>query len=283
MIQDIHPHVFSNIFIETGICDHDYVFHFKDDALLLRQCGEELKIPVRKEFKGSADRGIFLFSLNNINCFLVNDCIVPDDPGYGYHEISFFRTLQQIEIAWASIVALQLMNWYMSNRFCGKCGSAMVPKKDERALACTGCENIVYPKISPAIIVAILSRDKILLARGTNFRGGFYSLVAGYADIGESLEEAVAREVKEEVGLDVRNIRYYGSQPWPLSGSMMIGFVAEADDHQPIKIDPKEIGDAGWYTRDNLPNHPTTISIAGEMIEKFGKGILTPENNRSSF
>jgi NAD+ diphosphatase len=277
MIQDIHPHVFSNIFIETGIGDDDYVFHFKDNALLLRQYGEELKIPLRKELKGSCDKGIFLFSLNSANCFLLNDCAVPDDPSYGYHEISFFRTIQQREIAWASLVALQLMNWHMSNRFCGECGSPMEPKQDERALSCTGCENIVYPKISPAIIVAILSKDKILLAKGANFRGGFYSLVAGYADIGESLEEAVAREAKEEVGLDLKNIRYYGSQPWPLSGSMMIGFVAEADDHQSIKIDQKEIADAGWYTRDNLPHHPTTISIAGEMIEKFGKGILIPE------
>jgi NAD+ diphosphatase len=277
MIQDIHPHVFSNIFIETGICDGDYVFHFKDNALLLRQQGEELKIPLRKEFKSSGDKGIFLFSLNNINCFLVKDCAVPDDPGYGYHEISFFRTLLQKEIAWASIVALQLMNWYISNRFCGKCGSPMEPKQDERALACNGCENVVYPKISPAVIVAILSKDRILLAKGVNFHGGFYSLVAGYADIGESLEEAVAREVKEEVGLEVKNIRYYGSQPWPLSGSMMIGFIAEADYYQSIKIDKKEIADAGWYTCDNLPHHPTTISIAGEIIAKFEKGILNTE------
>lgn len=276
MIQNIHPHVFSNIFMEAGICDDDYVFHFKGNALLLRQQGEDLRIPYRKDFKCPVEKGIFLFSLNNANCFLLNDCAVPDDPGFGYQEISFFRTIKQREIAWASIVALQLMNWNMSNRFCGKCGSSMQPKQDERALACTGCENIVYPKISPAIIVAVLGKDKILLAKGANFRGGFYSLVAGYADIGESLEEAVVREVKEEVGLDVRNIRYYGSQPWPLSGSLMIGFIADADDGQPIKIDQKEIADADWYTRDNLPHHPTTISIAGEMIEKFEKGILIP-------
>jgi NAD+ diphosphatase len=274
MIQDIHPHIFSNKFIETSICGDDYVFHFKINALLLRQQGEECKIPSRKEFNGLCDNGIFLFTLNNVNSYLVNDCTVPDDPDYGYHDINIFRILKPKEIAWASIVAFQLRNWYMSSHFCGKCGSSMTPKHDERALSCTQCGNIVYPGISPAIIVAVLCRDKILLAKGVNFRGGFYSLLAGYADVGESLEEAVIREVKEEVGLEVKNIRYYGSQPWPLSGSMMIGFIAEADDNQSIKIDQNEIADAGWYTRENLPIHPTTISIAGEIIERFKKGSL---------
>jgi NAD+ diphosphatase len=111
------------------------------------------------------------------------------------------------------------------------------------------------------------------MAKGANFRGDFYSLVAGYADIGETLEDAVIREVKEEVGLDVTDIRYYSSQPWPLSSSMMIGFIAHADDRQPIVIEKKEISDAAWFTRDQLPNHPpAAISIAGEMIEKFRNG-----------
>ena len=123
-------------------------------------------------------------------------------------------------------------------------------------------------------IIAIVCNDKLLLARNANFRGNWYSLIAGYADVGESLEETLAREVKEEVGLDVSNIRYYKSQPWPLSGSMMIGFIAEADDQQPITIDNKEIVEAAWFTRGNLPNHPPTLSIAGEMIEKFENGEL---------
>lgn len=274
MIQDIHPHVFSNVFIETDIGDDDYMFHFKGNALLLRQNGEKIEIPLRKELNGLKDEGIFMFTLNNHNCFLINDCVVPADPHFIYLDIGFFRTLRQKEVAWASIVALQLSDWYRLNRFCGECGAAMLPKHDERALSCTQCGHQLYPKISPAIIVAIICREKMLLARGVNFRNGFYSHVAGYADIGESLEEAVVREVKEEVGLDVRNIRYYKSQPWPLSGSMMIGFVAEADDRQPVKIDQQEIADAGWYTRDNLPPHPTNISIAGEMIERFEKGEL---------
>jgi NAD+ diphosphatase len=179
-----------------------------------------------------------------------------------------------VGIAWICIVGFHLMEWYSQNKYCGKCGSKTIEKTDERAIVCPSCNHTVYPKISPAIIVAIVSDNKILLANNANFRINWYSLVAGYADIGESLEETVVREVKEEVGLDVTNIRYYKSQPWPFSGSMMIGFFAEADSNQTITIDNKEITEAAWFIRGNLPNHPPSLSIAGEMIEKFERGEI---------
>lgn len=276
MIQNIFPHTFSNAFIaDSHIQNNDYIFHFKDNNLLLKQSDQGFEIPRRHQLEDiRLKEGIFLFSLNDVRRFLVQDCAPQANKEFIYHEINFFRTIAQKEIAWSSIVAFHLMNWYALNRFCGKCGNATVLKNDERAISCPSCQTTVYPKISPAIIVAILCKDRILLASNANFRTNFYSLVAGYADIGESLEETVAREVKEEVGLDVRNIRYYKSQPWPFSGSMMIGYIAEADDTKPINIDKKEISDAAWFTRDNLPNHPNNLSIAGEIIEKFKNGTL---------
>jgi NAD+ diphosphatase len=165
------------------------------------------------------------------------------------------------------------MNWYSTNRYCGKCGSKTVQKKDERALVCENCATVIYPKISPAVIVAITCNDRILLARGKNYRGNFYSLIAGYVDIGESQEEALAREVREEIGIEIKNINYYKSQPWPFSGSIMIGYFAEADDTQPIRIDEKEIAEAGWFTKESLPVHATNFSIAGELIEVFKNGL----------
>lgn len=277
MIQDIFPNRFSNNYhANQNIEGKDFILHFRGNSLLLKTNGDEFEIPQKKDFSEITDKTerTFLFTLNDVSCFLIWDDLKADELHFIHKEISFFRTIRQQEIAWVSIVGYHLMNWYSQNKFCGKCGAKTQLKPDERAIICPECHTTVYPKISPAIIVAIICNNKILLARNTNFPGSWYSLIAGYADIGETLEETVKREVNEEVGLNIKNIRYYKSQPWPLSGSMMIGFTAEADEDQPIIIDHKEIAEAAWFSRGNLPNHPSTISIAGEMIDKFEKGKL---------
>lgn len=270
MLQDILPHQFENRYVAVPKIDSDdFIFHFKGNELLLKQAGGLFALPQAGDWPDGIAEGQYLFSFDGKNCFLVADCPAPEGEDFVFHEVKSSNTIGQPELDWVTVVAFQLKNWYRQHRFCGKCGTPTVHKKDERALECPSCHALKYPAISPAIIVAIISGDKILLARNVNFRPDFYSLVAGYVDVGESVEAAVAREVREEVGLEVRNIRYYKSQPWPYSGSMMLAFVAEADDWQPIKIDPHEIADANWYTRFDLPSHPTNRSIAGEMIEKF--------------
>lgn len=274
MIQDIAPHIFSNRFLQTdSISPEDYMLFFRDNKLMMLNANREPDLPQRKDLPDLTgnDQEVFLFTLNGKNCFLLKDYTRWEQAQCSFEEISFFRTFRKKEIAWISIVGNQLMNWYAQNQYCGKCGQATEHKTTERAISCPGCGHTVYPKISPAIIVGITCGDQILLARGVNFRLQFYSLVAGYADIGESLEDTVRREVKEEVGIDVTNIRYYKSQPWPFSGSMMIGFWAEADASQPILIDKNEITEAAWFSRNDLPNHPPNLSIAGEMIELFEK------------
>ena len=277
MIQDIHPHHFENTFVVTqGVQPNDYIFRYQDNSILLKCIDGEYSLPQLTDFQDFADLtdSVYLFTLNNTHCHLAWQCPAPKDIAFSYHEISLFRNIAQKEIAWVSALGHQLMTWLDHNKFCGKCGSATQRKTDERAVVCTHCQHTVYPKISPAIIVAIVCNNKILLAHNANFQENFYSLVAGYADIGESLEACVAREVKEEVGIDVKRIKYYGSQPWPFSGSMMIGYIAEADDTQPICVDGKEIADAQWFLRSALPNHPPLRSIAGEMIELFEKNEL---------
>ncbi|MGB8490586.1 MAG: NAD(+) diphosphatase [Bacteroidales bacterium] len=277
MIQEIFPHRFNNHYLANKkIGEQDFVLHYSGNLLLLKTSGDEFEIPQKKDFSEISDKTetTFLFTLDDVPCFLIWDNLEEDEPQFIYKEINFFRTAMQQEIAWISILGFHLMNWYSQNKFCGKCGSGTQHKPDERALICPVCNTIVFPKISPAIIVVIICNNKILLASNSNFSGNWYSLIAGFVDVGETLEEALTREVKEEVGLDVKNISYYKSQPWPLSGSVMIGFIAEADDTQPISIDNKEITDAAWFTRGDLPKHSSNISIAGEMIEKFEKGEL---------
>lgn len=277
MIQDIFPHQFNNHYLaDKNMGENDIILHYHENSVLLKTSGDEFELPRRKDFTQITEKveNIFLFTLNDISCFLVWDELKLDNPDLIYKEISFYRTNRQSEIAWITLAGFHLMNWYSQNKFCGKCGAGTRHKSDERALICPECNSIVYPRISPAIIVAIICNDKILLARNSNFPGNWYSLIAGYVDVGETLEDALIREVKEEVGLEVTNIRYYKSQPWPLSGSMMIGFIAEADENQPIIIDENEIAEAAWFSRENLPAHSLTLSIAGEMIDRFEKGEL---------
>ena len=277
MIHEILPHRFNNHFLPSKrIGEEDYVFHYEDNSLLMKTKGDEFALPQKRDFLNLSEttESAFLFTLNDTPCFLIWEKPLTDNSVFIYKEINFFRLIRQKEIAWVTIAGFHLWNWYSHNKFCGRCGAGTHHQHDERALRCPECNTVVYPKISPAVIVAIISNDKILLARNINFPGKWFSLIAGYADVGESLEETLIREVKEEVGLDIKNIRYYKSQPWPLSGSMMVGFIAEANINQPIVTEEKEIAEAAWFSRENLPEHPSPISIAGEMIEKFGRGEL---------
>ena len=277
MLQDIFPHSFNNQFqADRAIEENDYILYFKDNKLLTKIIGNDYLLPRKKDLPEiTADAEItFLFTLDDVSCFMLWDELTIAEFCFAYKEINFFRTLPQPETAWICLVGFHLHYWYSEHRYCGKCGTRTKHKADERAVFCPHCNTHFFPKISPAIIVAITCGDKILLANNVNFRPGWFSLIAGYVDVGETLRETVRREVMEEVGIDVKNIRYYASQPWPLSGSLMVGFVAEADDSQPIRIDGKEIKEAHWFHKDNLPNRPTNVSIAGEMIDKFERGEL---------
>ncbi len=273
MINEITPHIFDNAFNNhTAIKENDYILCYSEDTILLKKSGEYFEIPVSSDFREIPIEEVkFLFSLNSRNCFLLQNCPAEDEL-LKYYGIWTLRTLDKKEYAWIGMVGFHLMNWYDNNQFCGRCGSKTELKKDERAIICRNCHNVIYPKISPAIIVAITCGDKILLAKGKNYRIKFYALIAGYVDFGESLEETLIREVKEEIGISVKNIRYYKSHPWPFSGSLMVGYFAEADDKQPLKINEAEIETAAWFKRGNLPPHAPSISISGDMIEAFEKG-----------
>ena len=277
MINEIFPHRFNNQFIAANnIAEDDFILHYNENSLLLKINGDGFELPRKEDVSGilNTTESTFLFTLDDVRCFLIWDGPKTVNGKFVYKETNFLRKLKPQEIAWVGIVGFQLMNWYAQNKFCGNCGSRTKEKPDERAIICLHCNTTIFPKISPAIIVAITCKNKILLARNANFPENWHSLVAGYVDIGESLEEAVMREVKEEVGLDIKNIRYYKSQPWPFSGSLMIGFFAEADDTQPVRVDNIEITKAAWFTRGNIPNYPPKISIAGELIDRFEKGEL---------
>lgn len=168
--------------------------------------------------------------------------------------------------------AVQIVEWDRTHLFCGRCGIPVQSMPHERAKKCPDCGLTSYPRLAPAIIVAVerpgLDGQEILLAHNVRHPRGFYSVLAGFVEPGESLEECTRREIREEVGIEVKNIRYFGSQPWPFPNSLMIAFVAEYAGGE-IVLEEDEIGDAGWYAPDALPPVPPPISIARQMIDSF--------------
>ena len=171
----------------------------------------------------------------------------------------------------AILAAYHLRCWYRDNRFCGRCGMLLSPSANERALTCASCGNVVYPRISPAIIVAVTDGDRILMTRYAHGPYRKRALVAGFVEIGETAEQAVAREVHEECGLGVKNVRYYGSQPWGLSGSLMLGYFAELDgDPEPSPGDG-ELSWAGWVDRRDIAESDD-YALGRQMVEAFRDG-----------
>jgi NAD+ diphosphatase len=164
--------------------------------------------------------------------------------------------------------AAQLLAWDRDHAFCGRCGAATEHLAGERARHCPRCGLDAYPRLSPAVITIVERGDEVLLARGTRFPRPFYSALAGFVEPGESLEECVRREVREEVGIELGEIRYFGSQPWPFPNSLMIGFHADYASGE-LVLDPAEIADAGWYRADALPLVPPPLSIARALIDDY--------------
>jgi NAD+ diphosphatase len=171
------------------------------------------------------------------------------------------------ELALAAF-AVRIVDFNRTARFCGQCGAPTRQSGIERAKCCDACGMITYPRTSPAIIVLIRNGDNVLLARSPRFPPGMYSIIAGFVEPAETLEEAVRREVWEEVGLEVTNIRYYGSEPWPFPNSLMIGFVADYAGGR-ITIDNNEIVAAGWFDREHLPTLPSPLSISRALINRW--------------
>lgn len=164
--------------------------------------------------------------------------------------------------------AFELLHWRRSHRFCGHCGRPLARHATERAMACEPCRDLVFPRTNPVVITRVTRGREILLARRAHGATQFYSVIAGFVEAAETLEHAAAREIAEEVGLRVKNLRYFGSQPWPYPNNLMCAFTAEYDSGE-IRVDGIEIGEAGWYTVDNLPPIPSPISISRRLIDAW--------------
>lgn len=192
------------------------------------------------------------------------------EPPAGYAFAGVRELFETIDPALYSLAgrAVQIVDWDRTHRYCGRCGAPTERLTTERARRCPVCGLTSYPRLAPAVITLVERDGKALLARNANFTSGFYSILAGFVEPGESLEEAVQREIYEEVGIEVTDIRYFGSQPWPFPHSLMIGFTAQYAAGE-ITPDPAEIADAGWFAPHEFPQIPGKISISRALIDDF--------------
>ncbi len=238
------------------------------DVLVAEQ-GETVRIPTGAELPALAAEAHFLGLLDDVDCYAV---ALPKDtePPAGLKLVPARSLYNRVDEALFGVAgrALAIAEWDSTHRFCGRCGQPTVLVPGERARRCSACRTPFYPRISPAVIVLITRGDSMLLARNANFPEPFFSTLAGFVDPGESLEETVAREVKEEVGVELKNLRYFGSQPWPFGRSLMVGFTAEYAGGD-IRVDGQEIAEAKWFTIDDLPRIPPRLSIARKLIDSF--------------
>lgn len=288
MIQDILPKIYHNEYQDIKPGENDFILVFHKNTVLVRYQDGKLRYPTLAEMSNVTCEYYYLFSIDDYKYFLAfpnfdssdsNHASVPsgfDDEapfvaldGYCYENISIFRTAASKHTAFAGITAHHLCNWYETNRFCGRCASKMVPDHKERMLYCPCCRNMVYPRISPAVIVGVINGDKILMSKYAGRAYTKYALIAGFTEIGESVEQTVAREVMEEVGLKVKNIRYYKSQPWAFSGSLLLGYFCELDGSDEITLDTDELAEAGWFSKDEIDLEDDHVSLTREMILKF--------------
>lgn len=275
MIQDIGEGRFHNEYKSAKPEAESRVLAYRDRTLLVRKQEDTIAYLTYREFAERcpqrAAQCTYLFSIDEIRYYLVSEIDETEFPGFTWESMELMRTARPREAAFAGVTGFQLADWYASRRFCPRCAGRMVHDERERMMRCPACGLTEYPKISPAVIVGVTNKDKLLLTKyaGRDFKK--YALIAGFAEIGETIEETVKREVMEEVGLKIRNIRYYKSQPWSFSGTLLMGFFADLDGEGNIHLDETELSEGKWCTRDEIPKNDG-VSLTREMMQVFREG-----------
>ena len=258
MIQDILPLHLQNQYEKKQPDDTSYMMIYRENKILVRE-GETLAFLTYRELQEicetageMAPQSIYLFSVGEETYFLTElpEHLTPE--GYCFEKMFAVRSGKPKEHILAAATAWHLYEWYRDNRFCGRCGQKLMHNGTLRMLFCPACGNQVFPKIAPAVIVGVTDGEYILMTTYANREYKRYALIAGFTEIGETAEETVMREVQEEVGLKVKNIHYYKSQPWSFTDTLLTGFFCEADGEQDIRLDKEELAVAEWIARDKI-------------------------------
>lgn len=277
MIQDLENHIFHNEYHPVPPKKTDCILYYEKHAALVHTSHDMLTFPSFGDVEAAVpdiyEHYLYLFSIDETRYYLIPSFCPEWAPGFAMEDVSVFRTLGPRKHAFALITGFHLFTWYQTHRFCGACGHENIHDKKERMMLCPACGNTQYPRISPAVIVAVRNGEKLLLSKYAGRNHTRYALIAGFAEIGETLEETVKREVMEEVGLKVKNIHYYKSQPWALSGSLLSGFYCDLDGDDQITLDETELAVAEWFERKEIPYENYDVSLTREMMLQFKKGL----------
>ena len=280
MLQDLEFGHLDNQYREKVPADQDRVLCMrKGDILIGRDPDDQLHIPTWEQVKWECKHwhrwgGLevqYVFSMQEEDYYLWMG-EAEEIPGFTYESAATLRQTVSKNICFAAMTGWHLFTWYRNNQFCGRCGTKTEHDHRERMLRCPECGNMIFPRISPAVIIALVDGDRLVLSKYAGRNYTRFALLAGFIEIGETAEECVAREVMEEVGLKVKNIRYYKSQPWGIAGNLQIGYFCDLDGSDEITLDRNELSEAGWYDRSDLPAKDDGISLTREMIRIFGEG-----------
>ncbi|MCR4712044.1 MAG: NAD(+) diphosphatase [Clostridia bacterium] len=284
MIQDIYPDHFYNQYRPEAKPDMDSPIVLIRGGEILLKVAEDgaLDYPRLGDLRGldaaRPEALTYLFAVNEEEFFLADLYEgVPEDwsipGGFSWQAMNTVRrqSLYPQSYVLALFTIIHLVSWYRANRYCGKCGGALTNDVKERARFCPACGNKIYPRINPAVIIGVTNGDRLLI---TKYRTGYgYSaLVAGFTEIGETLEETVAREVMEEAGIRVKNIRYYKSQPWGVADDVLMGFYCDVDGDDSLHMDTGELKYEAWVPREEIVLQPQNYSLTNEMMRMFKEG-----------
>ena len=275
MIHEIAPEILDNQYRRENIQDDSSIMLFFEGRLLLSTKNGQISYPRYAQVKNKIGRYVYLFSLSGRGYFLAEPLFTETEyEGFQAVTAIQLRDKQPVSEAFAGMTALHLYRWYASVQFCGCCGNRAKHDENQRMMRCPSCGYMMFPKISPAIIVAVTDGERLLLTKYAGRKTAAYALVAGFIEIGETAEECVAREVFEETGLHIKNIRYYGSQPWGFDGNLMLGYTAQLDGTHEIELDQNELATAVWLKPEEIPDIADYSSLTREMIRRFKYGHL---------
>ena len=274
MLHEIAPKQYHVEFSKKQPVDDAICFVFKGAEILEKMVDDVLLPPTYGELKEKVQKYIYLFAIDDTEYYLA-DLKEEDIPeGYGWWIVRNAPEHRAQDQHFAEYTAYQLYVWYRDNQFCGRCGTHTEADGSLRMLRCPKCGNMIFPRITPAIMVAVTHEDKILVTRykGRAYKG--YAMIAGFNEIGETAEETVRREVLEEVGLKVSEVKYYKSQPWGIDGNLMLGYFAKLDGSAEIDLDRQELAQAAWLKREDLDDDTIRYqySLAGDLVAAFRRG-----------